>query len=61
MNALRARLTASQDLTLTCANFLLDETDDFIDECKGYFANRCSANRSELLRGSAGGFEGVDE
>jgi hypothetical protein len=25
-------LTASQDLTVTCANFLLDEADDFIDE-----------------------------
>src|SRR5215467_15217236 len=35
MNALRAPLTASQDLTVTCANFLLDEADDFIDECKG--------------------------
>jgi hypothetical protein len=32
MNALRAPLTASQDLTVMCANFLLDEADDFIDE-----------------------------
>src|SRR5215469_6788388 len=32
MNALGAPLTASQDLTVTCANFLLDEADDFIDE-----------------------------
>ena len=33
MNALGAPLTASQDLTVTCANFLLDGADDFIDEC----------------------------
>src|SRR5215471_13484805 len=33
MNALRAPLTASQDLTVACANFLLDEANDFIDEC----------------------------
>jgi hypothetical protein len=33
MNALRAPLTASQDLTVTCANFPLDGADDFIDEC----------------------------
>ena len=33
MNALGAPLTASQDLTVTCANFLLDAADDFIDEC----------------------------
>ena len=35
MNALGAPLTASQDLTVTCANFLLDVADDFIDECNG--------------------------
>ena len=34
MNALRAPLTASQDLTVSCANVPLDEADDFIDECK---------------------------
>jgi hypothetical protein len=28
-------LTASQDLTVTCANFMLDAVDDFIDECNG--------------------------
>ena len=38
MNAFRAPLTASQDLKVTCANFLLDEADDFIDECKGDFS-----------------------
>ena len=32
MNALGAPLTASQDLTVTCANFLLDTADDSIDE-----------------------------
>ena len=35
MNALRAPLTASQDLTVACANFLLDEANDFIDERNG--------------------------
>jgi len=38
MNALRAPLTASQDLKVTCANFLLDEADDFIDECNPDFS-----------------------
>ena len=32
MNALGAPLTASQDLTVMCANFPLDEAEDFIDE-----------------------------
>jgi hypothetical protein len=32
MNALRAPLTASQNLKMTCANFPLDGADDFIDE-----------------------------
>src|SRR5215467_7463745 len=34
MNAPGAPLTASQDLKVTCANFLLDAADDFIDECE---------------------------
>jgi len=29
--------TASQDQTVTCANLLLDQADDFIDECYGNF------------------------
>jgi len=37
MNALRAPLTASQDLKVTCANFLLDGADDFIDDCHNLF------------------------
>jgi hypothetical protein len=35
MNALRAPLTASQNLKMTCANFPLDGADDFIDERNG--------------------------
>src|SRR5215472_14337139 len=38
MNAPGAPLTASQDLTVTCANFLLDAADDFIDECNRDFS-----------------------
>ena len=40
MNALRAPLTASQDLRVTCANFLLDESDDFIDGRSCLFNNK---------------------
>src|SRR5262252_4934622 len=45
MNALRAPLTASQDLTVTCANFPLDGADDFIDEC-GSGARLTTSRRS---------------
>src|SRR5215471_17942740 len=56
MNALRAPLTASQDLTVTCANFLLDEADDFIDECNEDFATASELDiRSKAVDRLGGG------
>jgi hypothetical protein len=50
MNALRAPLTASQDLMVMCANFLLDEADDFIDECYGDVTPTMPLHSLEAIR-----------
>jgi hypothetical protein len=42
-------LTASQDLTVTCANFMLDAVDGFIDECNRLIAS--VGRRYTLCRG----------
>jgi hypothetical protein len=48
MNALRAPLTASQNLKMTCANFPLDGADDFIDERNDSINNVGSRGRVDF-------------